>query len=141
MAFKLVGNSPLFNSLEPEVLNRLLDEAPLVTFRDGQLVMREGDPGGAMYIIKQGMARVYTTRGGREIELAVLAEGACIGEVATLTGQPRTATVAAIQDSEMFRFSKRAIDEILDTFPMVKKRLESLILGRARATIDKITRQ
>ncbi len=140
MTFKLVGNSPLFSSLDEDVLNRLLSEAPLVTFANGKVVIREGDPGEAMFLIKTGMARVYTTREDQEIELAVLGPGACIGEVATLTGQPRTATVITMQDSELLRFSKRSIDDILEMFPKVKKRLESLVLGRARDTIEKTTR-
>lgn len=138
--FKLVGHSPLFSSLDEDVLNSLLNEAPLVSFEEKKLVLREGELGEAMYIIKSGMARVYTTRDDREMELAVLGPGACIGEVATLTGSPRTATVMTMEPSELYHFSKRQIDAVLEEYPKVKTRLESLVLGRARDTIDKITR-
>ena len=140
ISFKLTGHSPLFSSLDKDVLNRLINEAPLISFDKKKLVIREGDPGEAMYIIKSGMARVYTSRDDQEVELAVLGPGACIGEVATLTGSPRTATVMTMEPCEMFQFSKRQIDAVLEEYPKVKTRLESLVLGRARDTIEKITR-
>lgn len=140
IGFKLSGHSPLFSSLDEDVLNRLVSEAPLVSFGKGKQILREGDPGEVMYIIKAGMVRVYTTRTDQEVELAVLGAGACIGEVATLTGSPRTATVMAMEASELYRFSKRQIDDVLEQYPKVKKRLESLVVGRARDTIEKITR-
>lgn len=135
-----VGNSVLFNSLDDEVLQRLAVDASHLTFREGHLVVREGDPGEAMYVITEGQVRVYTTRGGHEIQLNILGPGACFGEVALLTGRPRTATVVTLSPCSVICFTKRQIDNVLEAFPKVKVRLESLVLGRARDTIDKITR-
>ncbi len=141
IGFKLAGNSPLFSSLNQDVLTALVKEVPLVEFEADQIMLREGDPGEAMYIIKSGMARVFTTQGDQEVELAVLGPGACVGEVATLTGSVRTASVMTMEPSELYQFSKRQLDEIVEQYPKVKKRLEALVLGRAEDTIDKITRR
>ena len=137
----LAGHPPLFSSLDRDVLSGLLKEVPLVSFEANKLVLREGDPGEAMFVIKSGMVRVYTAREDREVELAVLGPGACFGEVATLTGRPRTASVVTMEACELYRFSKRQLDEVVKAYPKVKKRLESLVIGRAKDTIDKITRR
>jgi CRP-like cAMP-binding protein len=111
-----------------------------VTFEKGQVVVREGDPGEALYLIRKGQVEVNTTRSGKQIQLATLGPGACFGEVALLSGRPRTATVVAAEACTMLCFHKNKIDEILVEYPKVRKLLESIVLGRARDTIEKITR-
>jgi len=60
--------------------------------------------------------------------------------VALLSGRPRTATVVAVEPCTMLCFPKRQIEEILNAYPKVRKLLETVVLGRARDTIEKITR-
>lgn len=136
---RAVGGSHLFKSLDDDGLTRLLKGATSVAYRSGQLVVREGDPGEALYLIREGQVRVTTTPDEQEIELAILGPGACFGEVALLTGRPRTATVVTTQSCTMLCFHKAQIDEILQAYPRVRKLLQSVIVGRARSTIDKIT--
>ncbi len=119
---------------------RLLDNASKVMFEKDQVVVREGDPGEALYLIRRGQVRVFTTREGEEIPLAILGPGACFGEVALLSGRPRTATVVATEPCSMLCFPKALIDEILTAYPKVRKLLETVVLGRAKDTIEKITR-
>jgi CRP-like cAMP-binding protein len=135
-----VTGSHLFKSLDEEGRARLLDGASKVSFGEGQVIVREGDPGEALYLIKQGMVNVHTTRAGQQIQLAKLGPGACFGEVALLSGRPRTATVVAGESSTLLCFHKAQIDETLVAYPKVRKLLESIVLGRAKDTIEKITR-
>ena len=136
---RAVGGSHLFKSLDDDGLSRLLQGATSVSYRPGQFVVREGDPGEALYLIREGQVRVTTSRQGREVELAILGGGACIGEVALLTGQPRTATVVTLENCTMLCFHKNQIDDILQSYPKVRRLLESVIMGRAKSTIEKVT--
>ena len=135
-----ISGSHLFKSLDQEGRGRLFEGATTVQFELGQVVVREGDPGEALYLIRKGQVEVSTIRDGKQIELARLGAGACFGEVALLSGRPRTATVVAIEPCTMLCFPKQQIEEILDAYPKVRKLLESIVLGRARDTIEKITR-
>jgi len=136
---RAVGGSHLFKSLDDEGLTRLLQGATSVSYRSGQFVVREGDPGEALYLIREGQVRVTTTRDGEEVELAILGPGACIGEVALLTGQLRTATVVTLEECTMLCFHKNHIEEILQGYPKVRKLLETVIMGRAKSTIERVT--
>jgi CRP/FNR family transcriptional regulator, cyclic AMP receptor protein len=135
-----VTGSHLFKTLDEEGRGRLLQDATTVTYESGQVVVREGDPGEALYLIRRGQVRVYTTRSGIEVPLATLGPGACFGEVALLSGRPRTATVVTEEPCTMLCFHKQQIEEILNAYPKVRKLLESVVIGRARDTIEKITK-
>jgi CRP-like cAMP-binding protein len=135
-----ISGSHLFKSLDEEGRKRLFDGATAVVFELNQVVVREGDPGEALYLIRKGQVEVSTIREGKQIPLARLGPGACFGEVALLSGRPRTATVVALEPCTMLCFPKQQIEEILDAYPRVRKLLESVVLGRARDTIEKITR-
>jgi len=135
-----ITNSHLFKSLDEQGRKRLLDTATTVSFDTGQVVVREGDPGEALYIIKSGAVQVATTRDAQQVPLARLGRGACFGEVALLSGAPRTATVVAVEHATLLCFHRQAIEDLLNTYPKVRKLLESVVQGRARDTIEKITR-
>ncbi len=135
-----VTGSHLFKSLDDEGRARLLRGSTSVTFGAGQVIVREGDPGEALYLIQTGKVHVSTSRSGKKIHLATLGPGACFGEVALLSGHPRTATVMTTEPSAMLCFSKQEIEEVLSAYPKIRKLLETIVLGRAKDTIEKITK-
>jgi CRP-like cAMP-binding protein len=135
-----ICDSHLFKSLDDDGRRQLLDTATTVGFEADQVIVREGDPGEALYIIKSGTVTVNTTRDDQDVPLARLARGACFGEVALLSGRPRTATVVAAEDCTLLCFHRQAIEAVLNAYPKVRKLLETVVRGRARDTIEKITR-
>ncbi len=135
-----ISTSHLFKSLDSEGRAMLLENATITSFSAGKVIVREGDPGQTLYIIKDGEVQINTTRAGEQLPLATLSIGACFGEVSVISGNPRTATVVAVTDCTLLSFTRRHIEEVLDAYPKVRKLLESVIVGRARDTIEKITR-
>lgn len=135
-----ICDSHLFKSLDDEGRHRLLETSTGVTFEAGQVIVREGDPGEALYIIKEGSVQVKTSSQDQEVPLARLSRGACFGEVALLSGRPRTATVVAEEHCTLLCFHRQSIEDVLNTYPKVRKLLESVVQGRARDTIEKISR-
>jgi eukaryotic-like serine/threonine-protein kinase len=69
---------------------------PLRTYTPGELIMREGEPGDAAYIILSGQCRAFRVVNGEEVELRHMSDGDVFGETAILSGKPRTASVQAI---------------------------------------------
>jgi CRP-like cAMP-binding protein len=136
----LIESSHLFKSLDEDGRKQILASGELVRFDAGTVILFEGEEGDAFYLLKKGSVWVSTRRGGKDVRLATLARGAFFGEVAVLSGQPRTATVTAAEPVEAVRFDKEKIDEILVHYPRVRKLLEAVVLGRAKDTIEKLTR-
>jgi len=135
----MVQGFQLFKFMDEEGRERLLEKAERVSYQPGEVVVREGDPGDALYMVLAGEVRVYTTREGQEVDLANLGHGACFGEVALLSGRQRTATVMALTPCTVLRFPGEHIEALLESYPKVRRLLESVVRGRARDTIEKLT--
>ncbi|WP_328608125.1 Crp/Fnr family transcriptional regulator [Amycolatopsis sp. NBC_00345] len=70
-------------------------------YRRGEILCREGDPGGIVLVLIRGHARIITvTPDGREVLIAVRGSGDVVGELAAIDGGPRSATVEALDDVE-----------------------------------------
>jgi CRP-like cAMP-binding protein len=83
---------PLLESLLPYERSIIADALESRTFKDGEMIIKEGEKGDAFYIIEKG--RVVVTKGN--IEVKSCSEGDYFGELALLTDQPRAANVRAI---------------------------------------------
>lgn len=135
----IVQSSHLFKSLDDEGRRELIESGYVVSYEPGQVLVKQGDVGSAMYLVMQGKIAVETERGaGNSIVLAELGRGACIGEVALLTGSPRTATVKAVDAVKAVAFEKHRVQRVIDTYPKVRALLEAMIEGRARDTVEKL---
>ena len=69
----------------------------------GTTVFRQGDPGGSLYVIRAGRVRVLKESNGRRRMVSTLGPGEFFGELAVVTGQPRSATVEVVEDAELLR--------------------------------------
>src|SRR6266851_6102711 len=94
---ELLRRSLLFAGLDSVTLAKLAARLEVVSFDDGDDVVRAGDVGDAMYVISRGHFGVFTPdpKGAGEKRVRVCREGDVIGEMALLTNQPRSATVRA----------------------------------------------
>ncbi|HEX3211102.1 MAG TPA: cyclic nucleotide-binding domain-containing protein, partial [Actinomycetota bacterium] len=90
--------TPLFAGLDREHLEAVVSVGRRVSFQPGQAVVERGDPGDAMYIVLGGAAEVDV--GGRFHRLE---RGDFFGEMAVLAGEPREATVKAVESLEALR--------------------------------------
>jgi CRP-like cAMP-binding protein len=134
----IVAQSHLFKSLDGEGRDRVLASGYVCSFRAGTPIIRQDEPGFTMYLVLNGTVRVQTQIPGSTVQLAELGRGACIGEVAVLTGAERTATVTAVTDVDCVAFAEHRIARVLDDYPKVREVLEKLVDARARQTIEKI---
>ena len=65
-------------------------------YRDGEVIVRQGETGEGMYVIQSGKAEVLEQKDGREVRLAVLGESDFFGEMALCDRETRSATVRAM---------------------------------------------
>jgi cAMP-dependent protein kinase regulator len=111
-AANALASTPLFAGLAQEALEALVQQLTLVQLSGGEVLFHEGDPGDALYVIVEGEVAV-SAEGPPRVEMARLGPGSFIGEVALMTDQPRSATVAATQDAELLRIDRKTLSNVL----------------------------
>jgi CRP/FNR family transcriptional regulator, cyclic AMP receptor protein len=79
----------------------------------GATVFRQGDPGGSMYVIRAGKVRVLKEAQGRQRVVTTLGPGDFFGEIAVVTGRPRTATIEVLEDVELLRVPADKLQEMV----------------------------
>jgi signal transduction histidine kinase/RimJ/RimL family protein N-acetyltransferase len=127
-----LGRVPLFAKLAPSELARVRSVATEVTLPAGGLLMAEGDPGDALYLLLEGELAVTKHLGGAEVGLARVGPGAVQGEIAVLEGGVRRATVRALVPSRLLRLGRDDLFDVLAREPGVLRSLVATVAGRLR---------
>jgi CRP/FNR family transcriptional regulator, cyclic AMP receptor protein len=137
-AASTLGATELFADLDPEILNRLGERTIERRFRRGQLVFGEGDPGDSLFIVVDGLVKVFVTSDeGEEMVLITLRNGDTFGELALIDGRPRSASAQALEPTTTLVVTR---DELLDLMRAHPALAESL-LGSLGALVRRLTEQ
>lgn len=113
----LLGNVDIFTSLAKAEITQLAELCIPRSYGPPELVIQQGAFGDSMFVVAKGHVRVSLRTNGDAVELAVHGEGKYFGEMALLTGQPRGASVAAIDDVVLLEIPKEALRRILEKNP------------------------
>lgn len=116
---------PMFSVCSTHELERLADRTRAFVARDGDMIVRQGEPGDEFYVIALGKATVI--RDGHEV--ATLGEGDFFGELALIDPAPRNATVRAEGPVNLVALGRPAFRAVLDDTPSIR---DSLLLGLGR---------
>jgi hypothetical protein len=128
----------MFWSLTKEELAQIASDSSVHTFHSGDTVVKEGDSGDSIYAIMEGSAKVTTTFGGKQLELASLGAGDVFGEVAFLSGKPRTATIVSDSDAKVIDISRAVLEKAIDKHPRILSCLAEYYHNHVRDTITKV---
>jgi CRP-like cAMP-binding protein len=112
-----------------------------VRFRQGETIIQEGAPGDELYFVESGRVQVVRGHGAQATVLAELGAGDLFGEMALLTDQPRSATVIALSDLNLWLMSKADFDYVVATYPSLALTLSRLLSERLRSTDDRISQR
>ncbi len=111
---------------------RFLEYAVFKNYAKGTLIFSEGDESDGMFLIEEGKVKVFMSdESGKEMLIALLGPGEIVGEVAALDGRPRTASVAAVENtrvariglSEFKQFLQENADMALDIIQILTSRI------------------
>jgi serine/threonine protein phosphatase PrpC/CRP-like cAMP-binding protein len=105
----ILARMPLFRPLNDREILRVLQVTDVLTYKPGEVVIREGEKGEELFIVLSGQLKV--TRNGAEV--ATLPQGAHVGEMALVRSQPRSATVVSDGASELMVIRRQEFFEIL----------------------------
>ncbi len=111
---EVVRSASLFAQLDAQSagLQRICEAAREVGYAQGEVLFREGDPGDSLFLIVEGEVRILKG----EVQVAELSEpGQCVGEMALITDEPRSATVEAIAPTILLEITRQAFYLALET--------------------------
>ena len=110
----------IFAALDPEVRQRVIAAAVPRTYRKGQLLFVENDPGESLIILRRGAVMVFRTAPtGERAVLTVLRPPEFLGEVALLDSAPRSASAEAIEDTQALALSRGTFIELVHQNPKI----------------------
>lgn len=130
---------PLFANIEPAKLKLLAFTSQRLTFKPGQVLCRQGDPGDAAYILLDGTAEVVLARGdGNEIVVAALDKDDIVGEIAIICDVPRTATVRAKTALTTLKITKDIFLRLMRDFPEIGLEVMRTLAHRLEHTTQQL---
>ncbi|HEX4449728.1 MAG TPA: cyclic nucleotide-binding domain-containing protein [Kofleriaceae bacterium] len=130
---------PLLSTMSEAAFRRVLGTLVLRRFPAGALVVREGEAGNSFFFVAGGELGVFATDGlGRHTELARLGENAVFGEMALLSAQPRSASVACTTEVDLLEVGRQSLAALADELGPVAEALHGFtrerLLGNLMAT-------
>jgi CRP-like cAMP-binding protein len=108
-------------------------------FTAGAAICRRGETGDGMYIVQSGSVEVRLGLGPDSMSLYRLGPGDCFGEMALLTGEPRSADVVALEDTTLWMLGQSAFDRVLEQSSALLRALNRSVahrLAMATAVIE-----
>jgi CRP/FNR family cyclic AMP-dependent transcriptional regulator len=109
-------------------------------YRDGEVLVRQGDAGDCMYVIQEGQAEIYMERDGKEVVLRTASAGEVIGEMAIFERVVRSASVRAKGDMRALTVDKRNFLKRINEDPSLAFRLVKLMSRKIREMSEEVAR-
>ncbi len=109
-------------------------------YQDGEIIVRQGEVGNAMYVIQSGKAEVVEEVSGKTVPLAVLGENDFFGEMALFEHQVRSATVRALGAVRVLTVDKKTLLRRIQQDPTLAFRMLEHICHRLRKLDSEVAR-
>jgi CRP-like cAMP-binding protein len=131
---QLVARIPLFAALDAEVRKPLAALIRVRSYAARQFVVWEGEPGGTLFLSLSGYFKAVTSGSdGKEMLLSVMGPGEVLGELSVLDGQPRSASVIAIEAGELASIDRPALLSLMAGSPALAVGLIEVLARRVRS--------
>jgi twitching motility protein PilT len=129
----------LFRALKPENLPQLVKVAQPVRFDDGEVVIQQGDPSDAFFVVIEGEASIQV-RGpaGDNVEIGRIPHPASFGEIGLLLGESRTASVVAVEHLLVLRYGAKTFEAMFQKIPDFGAGLSSGLAYRLQQVSGKV---
>ncbi|HYK65209.1 MAG TPA: cyclic nucleotide-binding domain-containing protein [Patescibacteria group bacterium] len=126
--------------LSDEELRLLVPTVSVRQFGAGEMLVRSGETGESMFIVRSGKAEVFGhTSDGQTRHLANIGRGDFTGEMALMTGEPRNASVRAITDLEVIEMDREGFTRLFKEHPDAAAGIGDIIAARNRERLEKLS--
>jgi len=136
---ELLRNIPMFANIEPSKLKLLAFTSERMTFKSGDTLFKQGEPGDSAYVIIDGEANVIVDTPKGPLTVAKLKRNDIVGEIAILCDVPRTATIQAATKLEAMVIAKDLFFRLVMEFPQMAVEIMRELARRLDATNRKLT--
>lgn len=128
---------PLFSDLAQEAFLKLLEACRLRRLIPGEVAVQQGERGISFFVIVHGAMEVLhkDEATGEELRLATLQDGSFFGEMALLNGTPRTASVRALEETDLLEFTASTLRHLVQEHPSVANALRRFYRQRLLANV------
>ncbi|XP_074616516.1 uncharacterized protein LOC141875947 [Acropora palmata] len=133
----LIEAVPLFQGTEIGFLKRLSMKIKPVYLLSKEYVVRKGDMGEEMYFVQHGFVEVVSEH-AEPIVFDVMEKGRYFGEISVVFSCPRTASVRAQTNCELFVLTKKDLDEVLTHYPQISKKIRETAEERQRMVAERM---
>ena len=127
---------PLFLPLGESELERLAKASSTRVYAQGEEIVRRGQEGNSMFVIVRGAVKVQIPENDYQKTINELRANDFFGEMSLLTGQPRTATVVADEETEVIQIKKSAIRPLFEANPDLMKSMRDIIEERRAVLVS-----
>ncbi len=134
MTREFLRRLPVFANVDEADVDWLLSTAEDIHLSAGQVLMKEGDPGGSLYIVLDGEFEFTKRSGQQEVVLATRGAGEVIGEMSLLDQAPRSATARATRDSHLVMIGQECFQKLLSKSPAATLAILHTVTSRLRNT-------
>lgn len=130
-----LNNVSIFSPLSEDELVKLANSSSRRVYAPGEAIVRLGQEGNSMFVIISGSVKVEVPEGTGYKTIGTLAENDFFGEMSLLTGQPRSANVVALVETEVLRIDKIGVKPIFEANPSIVESMSEIVDER-RAAVD-----
>jgi CRP-like cAMP-binding protein len=110
---------PSFRSIPDERRRDVVARFSPLRMPGGAALLRQGEPGGGLYVVMTGALRIRRKSGGRDVDVGQLDAGSFFADLSLVRGEPAAATVVAIGPTELVYVAPRDFYDLCATFPAV----------------------
>lgn len=121
---------PIFDPLSEEEMTKLAEATKGRIYAPGEAIVRAGQEGNSMFVIIRGSVNVDITENNVKKTVNSLHQNDFFGEMSLLTGEPRSATVIATEETEVLQIKKNALKPILEGNPLLVETICEIIEDR-----------
>jgi serine/threonine protein kinase len=127
---KFLKNTSFFQSIPENTMRAVLENFAYSKVKSGQRFIKQGDPGDRCYVIQRGTCVVKVEKNGDFHTVGRMGRGNVVGEMAILTGEPRSAHVDAETDMEILSITRKQFDRIAGIHSGLRTILTEIIADR-----------
>ena len=146
LIFDMKDELMLFHMLSHEQMEKVVPYLDVVDYSKGSILLKEGECGDFLAFIVRGKMEVkkQTEFAGKQIVLATLGRGSLVGELSFINSEePRSATVAALEDSEVVILRRDALDDLTRQHPeigvLILKGMIRILAIRLRKAVERLS--
>ncbi len=128
----LIGRTAFFAGIDPKLLQKVAESAIVRTYRQGEVIIGEGEIGPGMYVILRGRVEETRLRGGSRIVLSQLGPEQFFSETSLIDDKPRAATVTTLEETECLLFTRESFVQLMSRNPQLAISLARSLAERLR---------